>query len=362
LDIFSLSLWSKILTNITLMFSLTILIISANKVGLLEYLYMPLKNIKSSRIIMLAWFMIATILSAFTLDLTLALILTPIVLFYADSRGLSKVEILLATTWGNMVGSEWTYFGGGDTIIGWTLLEQFTGERLDILTWGSLFWLPSFLSLVGTAICLLMFIKNTYVEPQEVQFEKPSLRTAIIGVLSILGIIGALTGFSPLYMCLIALTSLVMARLGKDELKNMPLKGVYIWTFCIIIGSLIGNLVKSHYQLILPEYLYSFAGIVLILTIICGLTNIMTNTGLTTIILPLVMASQFVDKIWLYVLVTKAISMCYLTIFANSGLAVSSSYGLSQKDMFFKGLLVVLVQLAIFSLYFYFMRGYISIY
>lgn len=361
MHLFDFGLWSKIFTNLALMFSLTTLIISANKVGLLEYLYKPLNKITNSRLIMFAWFMIATFLSAFTLDLTLALILLPIAVLYAEFRGLSKSEILLATTWGNMVGSEWTCFGGGDTIVGWSLMEKFVNRPLDIMTWGSLFWTPSLLSLIGTSICLFLFVKKSYVVNKEINLQRLSFKSAAVAILFIAGIAGVFLNVSWYSTLVVALMAAIIARLGKNEIKKMPFKGVYIWTACILIGTLIGNLIKTNYQFVIPEYMYSLFGVVLVLFVVCALTNIMTNTGLTTIILPLIMASQFIDTLWLYVLVTKAISMSYLTIFANSSLVVSSSYGMTQKDMLKKGSVVVLVQLAIFVVYFYFMRGNIYI-
>jgi hypothetical protein len=361
MDLLNYALWIKIATNIILMFSLTVIILSVNKVGLLEYLYKPLNRLTDSRIIMFAWFFISTFLSAFTLDLTLAFVLLPIAVMYAEFRDLSKVEILLATTWGNIVGSEWTYFGGGDTIIGWSLLEKYLNKPLDMQTWASLFWAPTFLGLLATAVCLFFFLKSEPVESKTMRLPALTPAMGVCTLASVLGVVGLLLSY-PWYITFIsAIVCGIFARLSKSEYKRMPFRGLYVWTICILLGSALSSVIKANFTFTVPSYIYSLLGIITVLFLVILIHLGVTSSGATTILLPLVMASQFVDTIWLYILITKAISISYLTIFSNSCIAVGSSYGLTQKYIFKKGILVTIIQVIIFALYFYIMRGHITL-
>lgn len=355
-------LLSKIGENLIIMFSLTIIILSLKKAGLLEQLYKPLDKITNSKTVIMVWFMLATTLSAFTIDLTLAYILTPLAVLYAEYRDMNKVDILLATTWGNMVGSEWTYFGGGDDIIGWMLLSDYLGHPLDMLTWARLFWVPTFLALLCTLICLILLTKNQKIIIKTTEYPKITIRMYLVGTIGLIGLCSILVNSFSWYITAVsALIAGLLVHIDKHMLLQMPYKGFYIWTMCIVFGTTISSFIKNNVLFSIPQNAYSLLGIIVILVVVIVLTNIMTNTGLTTILLPLVIGSQFTDNIWLYVLVTKAIGMSYLSIFANSGLAVASSYGLSQKTMFSKGLFVVFLQLVVLTIYFYFMRGMIII-
>lgn len=364
MSIFTIAFFTKIFWNIATMFALTGIVLSSNRVGLISRLMRPLDRIQSFKGILAFWFLLGTILSAFTLDSTLAIILVPLAVLYAEKRQISPVDLVLTVTWGNMVGSEWTYFGGGDTIISWTILEKTLQRPLDMITWGKLFWLPTFLACIATLLWVLRSAGKDRVIPLVVEgnISKIQVRTIFVSILSILGITSIFVSNMQIYTITIGLITCLVARLTKEDIKKIPFKGIYIWTICIVLGTVISNFIQANYKFAVPTGVYTIGGILLVLLIVGCLTNIMTNSGLTSILLPIVMASTFVDKMWLYVLVTKAISMSYLTIFANSGLAVATSYkGLSQKCLLNKGLPIVLIQYVLFAVYFYLMRGHITL-
>ncbi|ATW27956.1 sodium:proton antiporter [Candidatus Formimonas warabiya] len=352
----------KLGINILLMLSLTTLVLSGEKSGLLSIITRPLNKIIDNKIIMIAWFLISTVLSAFTLDTTLAMILIPIALVYATSRKLNKGEILIAVTWGNMVGSEWTYFGGGDTIVSWTLLTQYLNRPLDMIIWAKLFWAPTLLACILTLVWLYFKVLSPVIVKPLLQ-EKLNVNWANV-LTWIVVIVGMATIFYTQlqwYTVGLAVLSILLSRLSLDDFKKLPFKAIYIWTASVILGVLVNQYVASHFQFVIPTYVYSLLGIITVFVVISIIHLGITDSGMSLIFLPIVMASQFTDIIWLYVLMTKAISLSYLTIFSNGGLAVSASYGLSQREMLKKGIPIVILQTILFALYFYFMRGHIAI-
>lgn len=348
---------TKLGINILLMFSLTALVLAGKKTGLIDFVTRPLDRVANSKVIMVCWFLLTTILSAFTLDTTLAMIIIPIAVIYAESRNLSKLEMLISVTWGNMVGSEWTYFGGGDTIVSWTLLTEYLNRPLDMFIWAKLFWAPTLLACVITLLWLwFKVLSPTYVKPICQRKLNITFVTSVVWLLIFVGVATIFNSKLQYYTIAISVVCSFLSLRLKD-LKNLPVKAVYIWTISVFLGLQINNYVASHYTFIMPNYIYTLIGIASIFIIISIIHLGITDSGMALIFLPIVMASQFTDKLWLYVLFTKATSLSYLTILSNGGLAVSASYGMSQKEMFKKGIPIVALQIALFVIYFYIMRG-----
>lgn len=343
------------------MFALSLLVLSANKAGIFDLILKPVDKLKTSRSVLIFWFVLSTFLSAFTLDTTLAIILIPIALLYASKRNISLLETSIAVTWGNTVGSDWTYFGGGDTVIAWSLLEGALKRPLDIFTWGKLFWLPSLLVCLATLSWLiLVVIKNKKLDTCIEVRQKLSPKLFIVGALLFLGLTSVFIPNASTYTLVFSIVAGIVSKLTIEDFKKLPFKGIYIWLFAIMFGTMFSNFIQANYTLTISNSMYTLVGILITLLIITLLTNVMTNSAIAAILLPLVLASTFVDKPWLYVLVTKAISLSYLTIFANAGLAVSVSYkALNQKMLFKYGLPIVTLQILIYLAYFYVMRGHI---
>lgn len=352
----------KILTNMSLMFSLMVLVLSASNIGLLGVSMKPLDKIKNNRVIMIGWFVFACILTAFVSDTLLATILVPIGILYADKRGLSKIEMLVAIGFGSVVGNDLTYFGGGDTIVAWSLLENYLGRDLNMNTWVHMFWIPTLIgiAIAGTWLWFKTF-ENKIVSTIRTEDVEITSMFIIQTVIILLGITSVFFSAYQYYVIGFAVLSVILCRLNLEQLKRLPLKGIYVWTIALVIGNYISKYIKAHYIFNVPDNAYTFAGILLIICVVAILTNIITNSAMATILLPIVMALTFVDTIWLFVLVTKCISLSYLTIFANGCLAVTSSYGLNQKHMLKYGLPILVMQVLMFAVYFYIMRGGIII-
>lgn len=349
----------KIGYNLAIMFSLMILVLSSSKIGLLNLLTSPLDKVQDHKKILLFWFIFSCIITGFVPDTLAAIIIMPMAFLYAEKRNINMSNMLLAIGFGTAAGSDLTYFGGGDNIVAWTLFEKYLGHSLNIVIWAKMFWVPTIIGAIITGVWLWFKVfKKGQSEPQT--FERNIGISLLFILQSLLIIVGIGTAFVEawkFYTIGIAIISLIICRLNFKDLKKLPYKALYIWTGAYIFGNIVSTFIKAHFVFTLPAYLYTLPGIIVILLLLGCITNIMTNTGLTTIVLPIVFAATFVDIPWLFILCVKAIGLSYLTILANGCLAVSSSYGLKQNELFKAGLPIVIMQVIVFAIYFYLTRG-----
>lgn len=351
----------KIGQNLVLMFSLSLIMMSAFHVGLVDWFTRPLDRIRSNRAVLLFWLLFTSVITAFLLDTLCAILIVPFAMLYAEKRSINKQHMLLTIGFGSVVANDFTYFGGGDTVIAWTQLQKLLGQDLTISTWLHLFAVPTLFALVIT--CVWMWFK-VFEKKQLDPVESKPLELGWKSIVSVfLLAAGIYFAFKEWYLPIIELAAIfaIFVTLPLDKIKRLPYKAIIIWTVAIIAGNFINAYIKAHYTFQIPDQVYSLLGILIAVTIVSVLTNVVTNTGLTAIILPVIMAIHTTDQLWVFVLVVKCISLSYLTIFANGCLAVAAGYGLEQKSMIRAGVPILILQIIFLTLYFYFMRGHVGI-
>jgi di/tricarboxylate transporter len=329
------------------------LMVCADKSGTIDLAMRPVNRITSNRKAVMYMFLLAFIITGIVPDTAAAALLIPLCIIYGNKRGIEKSDILLSIGIGCVAGNDLTYFGGGDNIVAWSLLQKQLGSKLDLLTWGKIFWAPTFIGLIITLIILFITLKDKKLNSYLVSHKCNILNTILITI----SIVLILIKDTQYYGMLLSLITFIICKVDKKDFGRVPLKALYLWAGAYITGSIIGEIIRVYIHVPLPSNLYTLGGILIVLIIISIITSFMTNSGLTAMILPLTLSLSFIDNIWLFALVVKAIGLSYCTVFADGCLNVSYSYGLSQRRLFRIGAIIVAMQIAAFALYFYLMRG-----
>jgi di/tricarboxylate transporter len=349
----------NILSNISMMFALSIIVLSSYNIGLLEVVTRPLSRFKSSKNIMLFWFIFSAIITGVLSDTLTAIILIPMALAYAQSRDMDIVGILLAVSFGSVTGNDLTQFGGNDTVLAFSLLQKHSNIHLNFINWSRIFLLPTILGMIVCATWLYIFwFKKTKLKPYtEITKTRIDKSFIIKSIIIITGIITILLTNNPVYATEFAMISLIIGNFNKKDFVQLPYKALYIWTGSYLLGSALNVYIKTHYHFTIPANAYTLGGIVIILIAVTLMTNFITNSGLTAFLLPIIVGMNFYDSTWLLVLVMKAVGLSYCTILANGCLAVSSSYGLKQKVLIKAGVPIIILEIILFATYFYLMKG-----
>ena len=165
-------------------------------------------------------------------------------------------------------------------------------------------------------------------------------------VLMLLAVFGIFF-YKPLVI-VCGVTTLLTFLKDTDKFKLIPYKGFLVWLGALGIAQLITYAVK-HYNLVqyVPENLT-------ISTILLAIgTNIMTNTAITAVALPLYLeAFNLSDPIKVMTWFLTVTGLSFALPVANGCLAVTAGFGVPLKQMFKVGISVVLAQLVVFLFYY----------
>lgn len=345
--IFSNNLWNNIVVGILTIYSMMLLTFVLSKTGVFLNIAMFLERIKLKSVVYLCWLFLGVIVSAVVPDTIAATILCPLAFLFAEKSNINKEKLILTVCFGTVLGSDFTYFGGGDNLISYILLTKFLGQGLDMNIWMQIFWGPTFWGLIwGTFVlwfCLFEKDKMVYYDEGN-NYDNKRLSQIIAVLFFSFGIVlVCIKQLQPL-LFLLALISVLVFRLDKKTILSLPKRPVIIWPLCILVGVLVEQVLKQHF-VFLGSYVTNM-NYVLWVTIIGFLTNLMTNTGLTTFVLPFVFSLSLSPdyKLWLYAITVKAINLSYFTVLANGSFAVGTSYGITFKNLFKYGILLFFVE------------------
>lgn len=348
----------SIISNISLMFSLSIIVLASLNIGIFDLMFYPLNRIKKNKWLMLLWFIISALVTAIVPDTLTAVVLIPMAVEYSNKRDMNVFEILLAVAFGSVVGNDLTPYGGGNTLLGLTLLEKHYHTFVNIFVWSKMFFIPTLIEVIlcGTYLWIFYFKDKDLLN---YNLKKLDVTVPFIfkSIFIIVGIFIILITNNTVYAVAIAILCIFIGNFNKDDFTKLPYKAIYVWTGAYLLGNVINMYVKHYYHFILPANIYTLGGIFIILIIVGTMTQFITNTGLAAFMLPIIMGMNFHDNIWLFTIVMKAIGLSFCTIFANGCLTVSSSYGLKQRDMLKAGIPIVILEIVAFTIYFYLMRG-----
>ncbi|KLU65740.1 hypothetical protein DEAC_c23700 [Desulfosporosinus acididurans] len=352
----NLDLFSALFFNVLVMLSLTTMILGLQKTGGLVYLTKPFDRFKTSRSQAIAWFVLSVVFSGLTTNLILANILIPMAVVYAKERTMDPVELNLAVLLGILAGTEFFPYGGGDTIIENTLISHDLHRPLGLLTWGQMMWVPTILACLITGLWLAYKVVNNKTLTEFKTEVRGSAAMLMEFMLLIAGVYLTFRTKLQGYVVLVAFLSALVSRLPAAKLKTLPFKAIIYWSLSLILGKILSVLLKTHVHFTIPSNVYSFGGIFLFIAVVFMISNFLTRSALSSMIMPLVLASAVPDKLWLSALAIKSFSLGYLLIFSDSANVVSVGYGLRQSKLLRIGLPIALMQMAAYILYFYFTK------
>lgn len=271
---------------------------------------------------------------------------------------ISIPQLLIAVVFGAAVGNDLLPYGGGNTLLGWTLLEKYCNRSINVISWEKMFLIPTLLELLICGLYLyFVCFENKKLSHYETASIKPDFIFIIKSFTMLAGIFVITATNNAGYALIFAIVALIIGKFSKNDFMKLPYKALYIWSGSYLLGNLINAYLKAHYHFMIPPNVYTIFGIFAILILVGSMTQFITNTGIAAFTIPIILNANFGDNIWLFTLVMKAIGISYCTILANGCMAVSSSYGLKQKDMVKYGLPVLIIQIFVFGIYFYLMRG-----
>lgn len=153
--------------------------------------------------------------------------------------------------------------------------------------------------------------------------------------------------YQPLVIVCGILTLLTF--LGDTEkFKLIPYKGFGIWLLAISLANIITSVIKNY------DIIQYIPHDITLSTILLSIgTNLMTNTAITAVALPLYLeAFNLSDPIHVMTWFLTITGLSFALPVANGCLAVTVGFGVPLKQMFKVGTCVVLSQLIVFIIYY----------
>lgn len=290
----------------------------------------------------LIWYFVGFILSGFFADMTIAAILFPIAIqFTKDMEPKDSEHLLLTLAFGICTGGDLTVFGANDNIIAIGLLQN-AGINLSYVEWTNWLIVPTVIMSIFVSIYLYFTASNHKVKIHSQESLNVQNHGLIIIVIILL--VSAFMIDSGTLFLLTACVSLQVIE-NKKKLLKLPYKALLLWTVTFIVGMMISNWLKTA-NLQIPKL--SMLSLIVLLSMV---TNITTNSSLTTFALPVVI-SMYPGSMLMIMCAIKAISTSYFTMYGNSCLAIANGYGIKQKTLLKHGLIVTFIAIVVQVFYF----------
>ncbi|WP_156831337.1 SLC13 family permease [Desulfitobacterium sp. PCE1] len=360
-SLISTKLLLQLSSKLVILFSLVLIVISANKAGLIGLLTKPFGLIKNQKTMLLAWFIFSCAFSPFFPNSICATILVPIALIYAENRNINKTALILTLGTSIIVGNNFLPTGGGGNLMAWGLLENRVGHDLSSLVWLRMMFVPTLISAIISLFVLWKMVYSKLSDTLNNDISSPPKITPLFIVNSILFAFGIYAGLFKLdnyYLVADAVIMLIINRPDKSCFSKLPYKALLIYSIAMIVGSLTGQLVKAN-----PNFTdiltidFSFLHVFLISILSAFSTNLIDNGAVTAILIPSILSFTEGNNFWLWAFLMNTFNVGFATIFANTVWQVSCSYGLKQKDLFKVGFVLAILHVMAFSIYFYIMQG-----
>ena len=135
---------------------------------------------------------------------------------------------------------------------------------------------------------------------------------------------------------------------AAEKFKLIPMKGFSVWLIALFVAKIITSIIKNY------DIVQFIPHNITLSTILLSLgTNLMTNTAITAVALPLYLeAFSLSDPLQVMTWFLTVTGLSFALPVANGCLAVTAGFGVPLKQMFKVGISVVLAQLAVFLLYY----------
>lgn len=351
----------KLATKLILIFAIILVMVAADKFGLVSYLTRPFDRIKKHQAMLTAWFIFSTLLSGFFPNLICINVLAPVAAVYCQRRKINASAMMLALGFGVGVGNDITPLGGAGNLMAWGLVQKAAGYDPGFGLWFKAMGPTTLLTIAVTFFWLwfLVFRKLDPVLENNLPQEKASIEAGFIikTALVVGAVYSGLATNIPFYIpAIIAALLFVWCGLKVDDLKRLPLNVIYLYALAGVIGDVAGKAVIKYP--VLKEMLlrdFSLADTFLISAGLALLTNFISDGAITFALTPIILAANN-GNLWLFTVVMKAIDTNFMTVVSDNSISISCGYGLTQKELFRVGMPIVITLIIARSLLLYLLR------
>ena len=345
----------------------------------------------------IAWFGIATLLSAFLPNTVVAAAMIPIVLAMLRFIGIQDIgksafgsALLIAIAWGTSVGGFWTPLGGAPNLLTIKLLQQTViSHEFLFMTWVTRL-LPFTIAIALVSFLFMKVAFNPELEHVEGTRDYFTRELRALGKLTVpekwglLFFLAAtimaftrqfysslLPGLNPAYAFLtFALLCFVIRHKGEPLLKWDFAQSHMAWGLFYLFagGTALGEILsQTGAAKFIADALVPFAGggglrAVLVFSLMTmAITQITNNTAAIAIMVPITIGtfqSAGVNPIPFVYIVAVAGNCGFMLPSSAGGPAVAAGYGVNLKTMFSKGLWLSALLWAVIALVGYLLATY----
>ena len=326
---------------------------------------------------MVAWFLVACVLSSVLPNAVVAAALMPVAIAMLRFIGIEKLEasafgsaLLIAIAWGTSVGGMGTPLGGGHNLLAVQILERGLLQREFLFsTWVTRLLPITLLLVVASAVFMrLAFTPEMPRIDGSREYFVSELRTlgpmsvperwglALFSVATLLAFTrelyaAALPGLTPAFVFLaFAIISFLIRHKGTPILEWQYAETHMVWGLIYLFagGSALGQILndtgtaKFIADGLIPLVGHgTFRAIAVFTLITLAIKQIMSNTATVAVMLPITITTfkgLGLNPVPFVYIVTAAANMGLMLPPASAGPAIAAGYGVDVKAMAWKGL------------------------
>ncbi len=337
---------------------------------------------KSPKYLLLSLLCLSAFLSFWMSEHAVAAMMFPIVMEVADALKLMPMKsryakgLILAMTWGCIIGGIATFLGGARAPLAIGILQQNTGFSIGFMPW-ALAALPTVIIMIGMAYFVLMKMfspeiqdirsAQTVLKKKALRMGHTTAREKSIGLLMLLTIFTWIFYGERLGLANIAIASVVIAfvfrLLDWKEVEQDVNWGVFLmYGGAICLGFAMGRTGAAHWLAdnTLGYLVHSSWGLLISLSFIAlFLTEAISNTAAVALLLPLALglAQDFqIDPRIVTLSLTIPSGLAFQLPMGTPATAIAYSSGyISVKDTVMGGMILKLFAFILFvlSIFFY---------
>lgn len=303
----------------------------------------------------------------------------PIVMeiIYSLKEGKASIQVsrllLLSLAWGSITGGIATYLGGARNLLAAGILEDLKGVKINFFQWLGYSIIPSLIIIFCAFFILSLFfakhLKN--VERVEILKEVPPL--SFKGILVLLTffiiIIFWIRSHSTVELAFTGLAGVILlfflglVKWGEVE-DTVNWSIFFMYGGCIALSSTVHSTGLGNY---LAEKVISFTGqkpllFILLISFLCILlTEGMSNSAVVATTLPVALEAgtkMGIHPVPITIIVALSSGLAFILPSGTPAMALAQSTGhLSIKDVFFPGLILILIVPSVMTFWFWLFWG-----
>lgn len=351
----------KLITKLIVIFAIILVMVAADRFGLVSYLTRPFDRIKKHQAMLAAWFVFSTGLSGFFPNLICINVLAPVAAVYCQRRKINASAMMLALGFGVGVGNDISPLGGAGNLMAWGLVQKAAGYDPGFGLWFRVMG-PATLLTIAVTFFWLWFLVFRKLEPVLEDMgprETARIDTAFLlkTALVVIAVYSGLATNIPFYVpAIIAIVLFLWCGLKVENLRKLPLNVIYLYALAGIIGDIAGKAVIKYpviKEMLLRDF--SLADTFLISAGLAVLTNFISDGAITSALTPIILAANQ-GNLWFFAVVMKAIDTNFMTVVSDNSISISCGYGLTQKELLRVGTPIVITLIIARSFLFYLLK------